>query len=85
MIPKIADVRYVSEFKLWLEFEDGREGIIDLENELWGEVFESLRNRREFKKFQMDRELNTIRWGTGADFAPEFLYEKVEVRPKAAL
>jgi len=29
-----------------------------------------------FKRFRVDTELDTISWETGADLAPEFLYEK---------
>ncbi|MBI5503667.1 MAG: DUF2442 domain-containing protein, partial [Deltaproteobacteria bacterium] len=55
---------------------DGTEGEIDLENELWGEVFEPLRDPDQFKSFRLDSELQTIVWPNGADFAPEFLYER---------
>ena len=52
------------------------EGDIDLEKELWGEVFEPLKDLTVFKTFQINAELNTIVWPNGADFAPEYLYEQ---------
>ncbi len=73
MIPRLIDMKYVSEYKIWLKFEDGREGEVDLEDELWGEVFEPLRKRARFKTVHLDKELSTICWENGADFAPEFL------------
>ena len=54
-----------------------RAGEIDLKDELWGEVFEPLKDPAVFKRFRVDRETNTIAWETGADLAPEYLYERV--------
>lgn len=48
-----------------------------MEKELWGEVFEPLKDISQFQEFVFDSELRTIVWpSTGADLAPEFLYEK---------
>ena len=77
MIPSLADMRHVSGYRLLLRFEDGREGEIDLEGELWGEVFEPLREQDLFKTVELNHELNTICWENGADFAPEFLYDSL--------
>ena len=80
MIPRIAEMKYMSGYKVWLRFEDGKEGEIDLEGELWGEVFEPLKERDYFKTARLDRELNEICWPNGADFAPEFLYDNITVK-----
>jgi hypothetical protein len=70
---------YVRDYVIWLRFNDGAEGEIDLESELEGEVFGPLRDKRLFCQFRVDPELGTIVWEDGADFAPEFLYEKMKV------
>ena len=80
MIPRLADIRHVSGYRLWLRFEDGKEGVVDLETELWGEVFEPLTREDMFKTVELNRELNTICWPNGADFAPEFLYDSLTVK-----
>lgn len=54
-----------------------------IENELWGEVFEPLNSIVVFANFSFDKELETIVWSNGADFAPEFLYQ--QLRPNYAL
>jgi len=47
---------------------------------LWSDhVFEPLRNPEYFKQFAVNHEIGTIAWPNRADFAPEFLYEKVRV------
>lgn len=77
MVPRLTAMKYTAAYRLWLQFENGTQGEVDLEQELWGEVFEPLRNLAYFRTVQLDKELNTIRWANGADFAPEFLYQLV--------
>ena len=83
MVPKIVEARYTAGYRVWLRFEDGVEGEVDLEKELWGEVFEPLKDRPTFANFRLDEELDTLVWPNGADFAPEFLYR--QLRPNYAL
>ena len=84
MIPKLESAEYVSGYRLRLRFADGRAGEIDLTDELWGEVFEPLKDPAVFKRFRVDEELNTISWETGADLAPEYLYERTTQAAVAA-
>ena len=44
---------------------------VDLEKYLDGEVFQPLKHKEFFKKFQVDAW--TVYWENGSDFAPEFL------------
>jgi len=71
--------RYVSEYTVWLQFEDGTEGEVDLSAELYGPVFEPLKDRVFFSRFRVNPDTGTIEWPNKADFAPEFLYEKLHV------
>ncbi len=73
MFPRLTHAKHTSAYHLWLTFSDGKEGEIDLAEELWGEVFEPLKNIDVFKSFVLDLELNTLQWPTGADLAPELL------------
>ncbi len=59
-----------------LRFDDGLEGVVDLEPELWGEVFEPLRDRHASASSASIPELATLVWPNGADLAPERLYER---------
>jgi hypothetical protein len=76
MIPKLKSATHLENYKIRISFDDGVEGNIDLENELWGEVFEPLKDMSLFKSFRVDSELNTIVWSNGADLAPEYLYDQ---------
>lgn len=77
MTPQLTNAEYVGDYRIKVFFEDGIEGVINLEKELWGEVFEPLKDISQFQEFVFDSELRTIVWpSTGADLAPEFLYEK---------
>ena len=79
MIPRVIDAKYIKDYILFLRFSDGSEGEIDFEQELEGEIFEPLRDIPYFKKFIVNQDLHTVVWPNDADFAPEFLYEKLQV------
>lgn len=69
---RVLKAKYVEDYKIEFKFSDGTNKIIDLQNELYGEVFEPLKNLEKFKNFKLNH--FTIEWENGADFAPEFLY-----------
>jgi len=75
MNPEIESAEYVGGYKIHIRFTDGMAGTVDLKDELWGEVFEPLRELAAFRQFSIDPEFRTICWPNGADLAPEFLYE----------
>jgi hypothetical protein len=79
MNPRLIEAKYVRDYILHLRFADGTEGDVDLSQELEGEVFERLKDRAFFQAFTVSPELHTVVWPNGADFAPEFLYEKVQI------
>ena len=75
-MPKLIQAKYAGDYQIKVWFDDGHSGIIDMQNELWGEVFEPLKELSLFRSFKLDPELHTLVWPTGADLAPEFLYER---------
>jgi hypothetical protein len=79
MILHVREAKYRHDYVIWLRFNDGAEGEVDLAGELDGEVFEPLKDLDAFRAFNVDPELQTIVWDNGADLAPEFLYEKMKV------
>ncbi len=83
MLPKLKEAEYRGDYRIWLKFADGVAGEIDLESDLWGEIFEPIKEQIRFAEFELNHELGTIVWPNGADFAPEFLYQKL--RPDYSL
>jgi hypothetical protein len=84
MFLHITRVIYLQDYKLRLEFSDGVTKDVNLSDELYGEVFEPLKDVELFKQVTVNSDTNTIEWPNGADFAPEFLYKiGKEVMPVA--
>lgn len=76
----VTDAEYVGGYVLKLTFNTGETGEVDLEGELYGEMFAPLQDAEQFKNFSVDEEIDTVVWSNGADFSPEFLYEKMKER-----
>ncbi|MEA1972891.1 MAG: DUF2442 domain-containing protein [Candidatus Cloacimonadota bacterium] len=72
----VEEAKYLEDYKVELKFNDGKKGIADLESELYGTMFEPLKDKSIFSKVKVDEDLETITWENGADLAPEFLYYK---------
>jgi hypothetical protein len=60
------------------------EGVVCLLDELWGAMFEPLKDEAMFGTAHHNDELGTVVWGNGADFAPEFLLELIRVQQRNA-
>ncbi len=58
MFLHVKEARHLHGYVLWLRFNDGVEGEIDLTNELQGEVFAPLQDVELFKRFRVDPEMN---------------------------
>lgn len=79
MILHVKDAKYLRDYVIWIKFNDGIEGEIDLEQELTGEIFGPLKDKKLFKSFKVDPMLETIVWENGADLAPEFLRDNIKI------
>jgi hypothetical protein len=75
MFVHLLKAEYRKDYKVWLVFNDGAEGEVDLETELEGEIFEPLKDKKFFKSFILEG--HTLAWKNGADFAPEFLRQQI--------
>lgn len=62
-------------YRLFVKFNNGISGEVLLEKELWGEVFEPLKDEAIFMTARHDPVMRTVVWDNGADFAPEFLFD----------
>jgi len=75
MMLHVKSAKHISEYVLWVSFDDGSAGRVNLKDHLVGSVFTPLRDVKIFSRVSVDPELETVVWPNGADLAPEFLKE----------
>ena len=82
MLKDIIEVQPQEDYHLYLKFEDGKEGIIDVSSlvEFTG-IFEPLNNPDYFKTVKLNPECGTIYWENGTDLDPDMLYSKITKEP----
>jgi Protein of unknown function (DUF2442). len=73
---RITRTKHIKGYILEIEFDAGEKAVVDLSEYLYGEVFAPLKEIKRFRNFRVDRTLGTIGWDNGADFCPDFLYNK---------
>jgi hypothetical protein len=76
----VVEARCQRAHALWLRFRDGTCGEIDLAPALHGPIMAPLKDPAYFREFRIHPEFNTFVWPNGADFAPEFLHDKIRVQ-----
>jgi len=79
----LTEAEVLDGYRIRLRFEDGTVGIVDLEDRLWGPMFEPLRDPAVFRRVRVEPQSGTITWPNGADLAPDLLYREAS-RPTAA-
>ena len=53
MILHVKEAKYVHDYVIWVRFNDDIEGEVDLENELEGEIFGSLKDKKNFNLLKL--------------------------------
>ncbi|MEH1904311.1 MAG: DUF2442 domain-containing protein [Nostoc sp.] len=78
MLKDIIEVIPHDNYQLYLKFEDGKEGIVDINQliEFIG-IFIPLKDLNYFKTVKLNAEWGTIHWDNGADLDPDVLYSVV--------
>ena len=84
MLRDVIEVRPLDGYRVFVRFDDGVHGEIDLEPLLspFDGVFEPLRDGARFREVFVD-DGGTVAWPNGADLAPETLYALISGRPLA--
>ena len=75
MILHTTEVTPLPGYRLFLRFNNGAAGEVDLSAELEGEVFEPLRDPAMFATASQHPIMRTVAWANGADLAPEYLLD----------
>ncbi|MGB3205386.1 MAG: DUF2442 domain-containing protein [Crinalium sp.] len=82
MLKDIIAVQPKTEYQLYLKFEDGSEGIVDISQLIkFTGVFADLQNIDYFQRVKVNPEWGTIYWDNGADLDPDVLYSVVTGQP----
>ncbi len=69
-------------YRLFLRFEDGAAGIIDVAVLVeFSGVFAPLRDRAYFEQVRVEPDLGTIVWPNGADLDPVVIYARATGQP----
>jgi hypothetical protein len=79
---RLIEVSYAGEYSVSLKFSDGVQGCIDLSDQLWGDMFEPLKDKALFAQVKLDSEVPVLVWPNGADLSPEFIYERARQAAK---
>jgi hypothetical protein len=77
LTPDITEASVVHHGVLRLTFADGLSGEVEVLNRMRGPVFADARTPKGFGQVSVDKETGTIAWPSGADLAPDTLYERV--------
>ena len=77
MLYRIVEAKALQSYRLWVRFEDGVEGQVDL-SELAGKgVFRAWQEPGIFDQVYIDEETGTVAWPGGLDLAPDGLYQDI--------
>lgn len=75
----VIEAKPLSEYRLWIRFSDGTEGVVDLRNLIASDecpIVQALSDPEAFAAIRV--EMDTVVWENGFDLAPEFLRERVK-------
>ena len=82
MIHDVISAIYIEDYKIEIEFDDGKKGIMDFSKYLdRGGVFESFKDINFFRNFELNPELGILTWQNEIDIAPETLYAEATNNP----
>jgi hypothetical protein len=82
MLRDITDVRHEGGHRVWLRFNDGAEGVVDLATALkFVGVLAPLRDESYFAKVRVDPQSRMLAWPNGVDLDPDVLYSRLTGAP----
>jgi hypothetical protein len=74
----LKEIKVLDGFKMFVRFEDQKEGTLDLSDIVnSGGVFSRLKDRAVFEQARIDEKWAVLCWPGEIDIAPETLYKRV--------
>jgi len=83
MLHRIVSAEARDDYRLWVRFEDGSEGEVDLADLVGRGVFAIWSDPAVFGSVFIDEDSGTVAWPGGIDLAPDGLYREVGGRQLA--
>lgn len=74
---KIIECKPLDGYRLWLLFDDGVSGEVNLKNLVGKGVFSSWESLDFFNSVRIDKKSDTVAWGDDLDLDPYVLYNQV--------
>ena len=82
MLADVVEVRPLEGYQLFIRFEDGVQGVVDVAALVRFEgVFAPLREPAEFRRVAVHQELGVVYWPNGADLDPDVLHARLSGKP----
>ena len=82
----VNQAKYLEDYRVWLSFDNGISGEIDLFPELWGEMFEPLKDKALFSTVRLDASISTSFGHLSFAFEmPNVLNARIKATPTAKL
>jgi len=77
MLHRIVEAEAREDYRLWVRFEDGSEGEVDLADLVGRGVFATWSDPAVFGSVFIDEDSGTVAWPGGTDLAPDGLYREI--------
>jgi|GEM_PF-755960 len=81
---KIVACKALPNYHIWIRFDDGLEGEVDLNHLVGKGVFEAWNSIDFFNDVRVDPKSDTVAWGEDIDLDAYVLRQKVEVKKKSS-
>lgn len=80
---KIVACKPLPNYHIWIRFDDGLEGEVDLNHLVGKGVFEAWKSIDFFNQVHVDPKSETVAWGDDIDLDPYVLREKIEAKRRS--
>ena len=78
--PKLLEVRALADFRLWVRYDDGAQGEVDLSDLACRGVFSAWRQPGSFESVKLGSHGELI-WGDEIDLCPDSVYMRLTGKP----
>lgn len=75
-MPKLIEVKPLENYRIWVKYSDGVEGVVDLSDLVGKGVFAAWNDYREFQKVHVGPS-GEIAWSEEIDLCPDAIYLKI--------